>query len=747
MIIGKDNLLKETLGSFPELFKDYFNDMPGSENEGFIPDALLKKIRRVIITGNGDSYAVSLAAESLGRRVFPDHYALRSLDVSRHFVFPEDDAENTLVIVISVSGNGARAAERHNNILNKQQGGFWKSTWHALKTTPKKIAQGWRVGGRLADRAGKTGLSKIWSQFKGSLTGIGKRMPLIFSLMVVLPELPNIFSAFKDKGLVGGVAETGKIVAQDVGYTLVGGVAGGLLALNWLGLEAAIAYYQATGKSRFLDIIRKYVDYIDQTFGPDEGKIHGYPGHQEIELALVKLYQLTGVERYLNLAKYFIDARGTKPLFFEQEALKQGRDLNYGGPKGILGKDFLAPGPYALFQSHLPVREQKSAEGHAVRVVYMGTAMVDVAMESGDESLLNAAETLWDNITERRMAITGGVGAKDQSERFAYDYYLPNEICYNETCASIGLAMWAYRFLQYSADTKYADILEKALYNGIISGVSLSGDRFFYANHLASDPDMFKDRIITNPRMLPERQSWFAVSCCPMNLARITESIGGYMYTASDDTIFCHIYASGIARINGHVIEQKTEYPWNGNIVIEPDSGNYTIALRIPGWCDSFSIKVNGNDADYSMKKGYAYIRNNWTGSDSITLNLCMRPFLVEANPLVRMDAGKVAIQYGPLIYCIEEADNGSQVFDLFLSRECSLITHFEEDLLGGVVVVEGEGYVHDLTKWQHKLYSKASSNTSFERKKFRAIPYYAWANRGNGKMTVWLNSLQTERK
>ena len=512
-------------------------------------------------------------------------------------------------------------------------------------------------------------------------------------------------------------------------------------------LEAAIAYYQATGKSRFLDIIRRYVDYIDQTFGPDEGKIHGYPGHQEIELALVKLYQLTGVERYLNLAKYFIDARGTKPLFFEQEALKQGRDLNYGGPKGILGKDFLAPGPYALFQSHLPVREQKTAEGHAVRVVYMGTAMVDVAMESGDESLLNAAETLWDNITERRMAITGGVGAKDQSERFAYDYYLPNEICYNETCASIGLAMWAYRFLQYSADTKYADILEKALYNGIISGVSLSGDRFFYANHLASDPDMFKDRIITNPRMLPERQSWFAVSCCPMNLARITESIGGYMYTASDDTIFCHIYGSGIARINGHVIEQKTEYPWNGNIVIEPDSGSYTIALRIPGWCDSFSIKVNGNDADYSMKKGYAYIRNNWTGSDSITLNLCMRPFLVEANPLVRMDAGKVAIQYGPLIYCIEEADNGSQVFDLFLSRECSLTTRFEEDLLGGVVVVEGEGYVHDLTKWQHKLYSKASSNTSFERKKFRAIPYYAWANRGKGKMTVWLNSLQTERK
>lgn len=509
-------------------------------------------------------------------------------------------------------------------------------------------------------------------------------------------------------------------------------------------LEAAIAYYQATGKRRFLDILTKYVDYIDSVFGPEEGKIHGYPGHQELELALVKLYQLTGSNKYLKLAKYFIDERGRRPLFFEEEANKHNRDINDGGPKGILGRDFLAAGPYALFQSHLPVREQKTAEGHAVRLVYMGTAMVDIALESGDESLMAAAETLWDNVTERRMAVTGGVGAKDQSERFAYDYYLPNEFSYNETCASIGLAMWAYRFLQYRADTKYADIMEKALYNGIISGVSLSGDRFFYANHLASDPDMFRDRIITNPRMLPERQSWFAVSCCPMNLARITESFSGYMYTASDETVFCHMYASSTATVNGNTLEQKTEYPWNGNIVIEPGAGDYTLALRIPGWCSSFSITVNGNAFDYSMKDGYAYMKRKWVEGDSVLLSLDMKPFLIEANPQIRMDDGKLAIQYGPLIYCLEETDNGKQVFDTFISSDCSLSAHFDEDLLGGVMVVEGDCYVHDLSKWEHKLYAKISDGCSeFIQKNFTAIPYYAWANRGNGRMTVWINRMK----
>lgn len=291
-------------------------------------------------------------------------------------------------------------------------------------------------------------------------------------------------------------------------------------------IEAAVAYYQATGKRKLLDIVSRYADCIDRTFGPEEGKIHGYPGHQEIELALVKLYRVTAEKRYLKLAKYFIDERGQQPYFFEQEAQQYGRDIEDGGPKGILGKSFLSVGPYALFQAHLPVREQKTAEGHAVRLTYMGCAMADLACQTQDEGLWQACKTLWENVTLRRMYITGGIGTQDGCERFNFDYHLPNEDGYQETCASVGMVMWAARMLQVDADGKYADIMERALYNGVISGVSLNGDTFFYANHLAAKKEMFSQDVIRNPRMFPVRQRWFAVSCCPMNLARLIESIG-----------------------------------------------------------------------------------------------------------------------------------------------------------------------------------------------------------------------------
>ena len=508
-------------------------------------------------------------------------------------------------------------------------------------------------------------------------------------------------------------------------------------------IEAAIAYYQATGKTRFLTMVSKYIDYINTVFGPEKDKLHGYPGHQEIEQALVKLYRLTGKKRYLDLAKYFIDERGRQPLYFEQEAIKLGKDVNDGGPRGIFGRDFLAAGPYARVQSHLPVRDQKTAEGHAVRFVYMCTGMVDVAIESNDKTLFDAAETLWENVTEKRMSITGGIGSMDYAERFTYDYYLPNETCYNETCASVGLAMWAYRFLQADANTKYADILEKVIYNGILSGVSLSGDRFFYANHLASDPDLFKARVITNPRMLPERQPWFDISCCPMNLARTIESIGGYMYTASDTTIFIHLYASNEAVINGHRIIQKTRYPWDGSIQIIPEEGEYGIALRIPSWCEKWDIRINGKESDYENKKGYVYLNRKWGKSDTITLDLEMKPFLIESHPSVRMNSGKAAIQYGPLIYCLEEIDNGNQVFDIFINSDCHMEAKYEEALLNGVITIEGDCYVHDLSSWKHRLYDKVSESHDMIPMRFKAVPYYAWANRGPGKMTVWINLLK----
>lgn len=510
-------------------------------------------------------------------------------------------------------------------------------------------------------------------------------------------------------------------------------------------IEAAVAYYQATGKRKLLDILCRYADCIDRTFGPEDGKIHGYPGHQEIELALVKLYRTTGVERYLRLGKYFLDERGKQPYFFEQEALAHGRDPEDGGPKGILGKSFLSKGPYALFQSHLPLREQDTAEGHAVRLMYMCSGAADVAVESGDQTLLDACRTLWNSVTRKRMYVTGGVGAQDVSERFSFDYQLPNESAYNETCASIGLVMWASRMLQAGADREYGDIMERALYNGVISGISLSGDRFFYANHLASHPGVYGDRIVTNPRMLPERQDWFPVSCCPTNLARLTESIGGYIYSASQDTVYVHLFIDSTVRLRvGSAqirIEQKTEYPWDPGIALtisSPSSARFRVAVRIPAWCRKAQACVNGEAIDAgALEKGYLYIDRVWGMDDRIDLTLSMEPLLLEANPAVRMDCGKVAIQYGPIIYCLEEADNGKNLFDITLTPQSVLTAHFESDLLGGVTVLTGNARRRKQGEWQDALYRSIPSD--WESCTITAIPYYTWSNRGAGEMTVWI--------
>ncbi len=515
-------------------------------------------------------------------------------------------------------------------------------------------------------------------------------------------------------------------------------------------IEAAVAYYEATGKDRFLKIICKYADYIDTVFGPEEGKIHGYPGHQEIELSLVKLYRLTKESRYLRLAKYFLDERGKQPYFFEEEAKKYGRDVEDRGPKGILGKSFIAKGPYALFQSHLPVREQDTAEGHAVRVTYMACAMADVAAETRDESLWTACSRLWDNVTTKRMYVTGGIGSQDGCERFNFDYQLPNEEAYNETCASIGLVMWANRMLMVSPDGKYGDIMERALYNGVISGVSLKGDKFFYANHLAVHPGVFEDRIITNPRMFPVRQSWFPVSCCPMNLARLTESIGGYVYSRGlspdeKDIIYVHLYLENSMKleVQGQEVRitQKTRYPWDGkiSIFVETDlEEEFTIAVRIPGWCHHATAKAGEETLNtQQIEKGYLYIRKNWNKAKKLELDLQLRPFLLESHPSVRMNCAKAAIQYGPLVYCLEEADNGKGLFDIMLNGNCSLNAEFDETLLGGVCVVTADGFRRKQESWRGQLYLPVQEGV--EPVRIRAVPYYSWSNRESGEMTVWI--------
>lgn len=516
-------------------------------------------------------------------------------------------------------------------------------------------------------------------------------------------------------------------------------------------IEAAVAYYEATGKTKLLEIVKRYVHHIRKVFGPDEGQIHGYPGHQEIELALVKLYRLTGNQDYLELAAYFLNERGKQPHFFEKEAKCQGRDPEDGGPKGILGKSFLAQGPYALFQAHLPVREQVTAEGHAVRLAYMGGSMADVASETEDESLWQACVGLWENVTLKRMYITGGIGSQDGCERFNFDYHLPNEESYNETCASVAMVMWAYRMLQVVPDSKYADVMERALYNGVLSGVSLSGDHFFYANHLAAHPEMFRDRIIRNPRMFPKRQRWFAVSCCPMNLARLLESLSGYQYTQGElsdgsEVLYTHLYQESEARISiggkEAIIRQDTAYPWKGDISIRIDTSldkSWTLALRIPEW--SGQPQVETGNGDVWEERGYLYVKKRWDRDNSLQLKLLMKPILMKAHPSVRMNCAKAAIQYGPLVYCVEETDNETDLFDCTLSSESHLQVKFEEDLLGGVCTITAKGWRRKREQWKARLYQPASGSY-FEPVSLKAVPYYAWANRDEGQMTVWLNQI-----
>lgn len=511
-------------------------------------------------------------------------------------------------------------------------------------------------------------------------------------------------------------------------------------------IEAAVAYYEATGKTAFLKMMGRNADHIASTFGPNPGQIHGYPGHQEIELALVKLYRVTGEKRYLDLAGYFLDERGKQPYFFEEEAKRFGRDVEDGGPKGILGKSFVAAGPYALFQSHLPIREQKTAEGHAVRLAYMGAGAADVAAETGDRSLFDAAQTLWDNVTRRRMSITGGIGAQEGCERFNFDYQLPNEQAYNETCAAIGLFFWSWRMLQCRMDGKYGDIMDRTLYNGILSGVSLAGDRFFYANHLAVHPEMFRDRLFTNPRMFPQRQSWFPVSCCPMNLTRLIESLGGYLYGEDGDTVYLHSFASGQVKVKSLDVQLdvQTDYPWNGLVKIGldmPREQTFTVAIRVPGWCDSFRLTCKGMDLEKQaqVRDGYGCIRRLWQPGDVLEYTMVMKPQLVRAHPFVRMDANKVALQCGPVVYCLEQTDNEKDVFTVGVDDLSQAKVTFEPELLGGVNTITLPGRALSTDGWDGELYRTAPER--YENTLIKAVPYFAWGNREVDKMTVWMHN------
>lgn len=502
-------------------------------------------------------------------------------------------------------------------------------------------------------------------------------------------------------------------------------------------LEAAVAYYLATGKRKLLEAMIRFVNYIDSVFGTEEGKKKGYPGHEVLEMALMKLYDITLDEKHLKLAKYFIDQRGQKPLYFEMEHKEHHNDFPW--------KDSYFQ--YQYYQAGLPVREQDKAEGHAVRAVYLYSGMADVARVTKDDSLYQACLRLWDNMVNRQMYITGAIGSSSYGESFTYDYDLPNDTVYGETCASIGLMFFAHRMLQIDPKGAYADVMEKTLYNGIISGTTLDGTSFFYVNPLEVIPEACeKDQLRRHVKA--ERQKWFGCSCCPPNLARTLTSLPGYLYTHKKDVLFVNLYIGNESdcTLNGVTTRLKmtTEYPWNGEIKLEitpeqPTSG--TIALRIPGWCNSYSVYRNEEEVtvdQLNLKNGYLYLEGEWV-ADVITLNFDMEVELICANPQVRENIGKVAIMRGPIVYCLEEEDNGDYLQQIQLTDSPDFQVQYEKDMLGGIVTIRAKGRKLDTSRWkQNSLYSSYKQNSYID-KELLWIPYYAWANRKCGEMLVWV--------
>ena len=502
-------------------------------------------------------------------------------------------------------------------------------------------------------------------------------------------------------------------------------------------IEAAVAYYQATGKRMLLDVCIRLADHIDSVFGIEEGKLRGYPGHPVIEMALVRLYEAVGDKKYLRLAKYFIDERGQEPHYFPNEA------KTYGNPvyrrEGYLG--------YRYYQADRPVRERHQVEGHAVRAVYLYCGMEDVARETQDGELHEVCKRLWKNLVFRNMYITGGIGSSSYGEAFTFDYDLPNDTAYAETCAAIGVVFWAQRMLRSEASGEYADVMERALYNGVISGMDLDGQRFFYVNPLEVVPEACKEDYL-RAHVKPVRQKWFGCACCPPNLMRLLTSLGQYIYAADDETAYIHLYIGSRAEL--HIANQciklqmESEYPWNGRVCVEikPEyAERFRVALRIPGWCHKYEIMVNGECVDAKIVQGYAYIDRIWQAHDRIELNLCMMPAVIRANTRVRENAGKVAVMRGPIVYCLEEVDNGEALHLLRISGKTKFTEQWEPELLNGIVTLSCDALRTPM--WESEMLYTDEEAESSDPCTIRWIPYYAWANRGLGEMSVWIREVQ----
>jgi len=470
--------------------------------------------------------------------------------------------------------------------------------------------------------------------------------------------------------------------------------------------EAASAHFQSTGKRNFLDIALKNADLLSQVFTP--GKRNDAPGHEIVEMGLVKLYRITGEEKYLALAKYFIDCRGKE-----------------NNPKN------------AYSQNHKPLIQQDEAVGHAVRAGYLYSGVADVAALTGNAAYISAIDKIWENMVSRKLYITGGIGARLDGEAFGDNYELPNLTAYNETCAAIANVYWNYRMFLLHGDSKYIDVLERSLYNGVISGIGLDGKTFFYPNPLECDL-MYK----FNSGATLDRQPWFDCSCCPTNMCRFLPSVPGYIYARSDNKLYVNLFVTSSSKIvltgNQVTLSQETQYPWDGNVKISvsPEkTGKFALCVRIPGWTenqpvpgdlyayskpqkDSVFIKMNGKKISFRTDKGYALIDREWNPGDVVSLSLPMGIRQVVANKNVKDDLGKVALERGPIVYCLEAVDN-KNINDLYLSANSETVTGFKPELLGGIETI--------------------SCRESNQKEGFTAIPYFAWNNRGISKMKVWI--------